>query len=253
MAISISFKDKIAVVTGAAGGLGESLVLKLAEADCAGIIINDINKNNAEKIAKKIENTKTKALIVLADVSTVEGAKSVINAAEKKWGKLDILVNNAGVCYRGNIWDESEKQFNKTINVNLYSTFFCMKYASILMRKQKYGSIVNIGSTAGITGGTMGPSYAASKGGIIALSKHAARTLARFGIRVNCVAPGYIETKMLHSVFKDKKEREERWSTIPLGRSAKPEEIANAIIFLLSNQASYIVGDVLLASGGRTS
>ena len=253
MAISISFKDKIAVVTGAAGGLGESLVLKLAEAECAGIIINDINKSNAERIAAKIQNTKTKALIVLADVSTSEGAKSVINTAENKWGKLDILVNNVGVCYRGNIWDESETQFNKTINVNLYSTFFCMKYASILMRKQKYGSIVNIGSTAGITGGTMGPSYAASKGGIIALSKHAARTLGKDGVRVNCVAPGYIETEMLHSVFKDKKAREERWSTIPLGRSARPEEIANAVIFLLSDQASYVIGDVLLASGGRTS
>lgn len=253
MAISISFKDKIAVVTGAAGGLGESLVLKLAEAECAGIIINDINKSNAERIAAKIQNTKTEALIVLADVSTSEGAKSVINTAENKWGKLDILVNNVGVCYRGNIWDESETQFNKTINVNLYSTFFCMKYASILMRKQKYGSIVNIGSTAGITGGTMGPSYAASKGGIIALSKHAARTLGKDGVRVNCVAPGYIETEMLHSVFKDKKAREERWSTIPLGRSARPEEIANAVIFLLSDQASYVIGDVLLASGGRTS
>mgnify|MGYP000220985763 CR=1 FL=1 len=253
MTISISFKDKIAVVTGAAGGLGESLVYKLAEAECAGIIINDINKSNAEKIAKKIENAKTKTFVVLADVSTAKGAKSVIDAAEKKWGKLDILVNNAGVCYRGNIWDESEKQFDKTIKVNLYSTFFCMKYASILMKKQKYGTIVNIGSTAGITGGTMGPSYAASKGGIIALSKHAARTLGKDGIRVNCIAPGYIETEMLHSVFENKKVREERWATIPLGRSAKPEEIANAVIFLLSDQASYILGDVLLVSGGRTS
>ena len=253
MSISTSFKNKVAVVTGAAGGLGESLVSKLVEADCAGVIINDINKSNAERIAAKIKNTKTEALIVLADVSTSEGAKSVINKAENKWGKLDILVNNVGVCYRGNIWDESETQFNKTINVNLYSTFFCMKYASILMRKQKHGAIVNIGSTAGITGGTMGPAYAASKGGIIALSKHAARTLGKDGIRVNCVAPGYMETEMLHSVFQDKKVREERWATIPLGRSARPEEIANAVIFLLSDQASYILGDVLLASGGRTS
>ena len=253
MTISISFKDKIAVVTGSAGGLGKSIVCKLVEAGCSGIIINDINKNNAEKMALKIKKSKSETLVVISDVSTAEGAKKVIDTAEKKWGKLDILVNNAGVCYRGNIWDETERQFNKTLHVNLYSTFLCMKYASILMKKQGYGSIVNIGSTSGITGGTMGPSYAASKGGIIALTKHAARTLARFGIRVNCVAPGYIETEMLHSVFKDKKAREERWSTIPLGRSAKPEEIANAIIFLLSNQASYIVGDVLLASGGRTS
>jgi NAD(P)-dependent dehydrogenase (short-subunit alcohol dehydrogenase family) len=137
--------------------------------------------------------------------------------------------------------------------INLYSTFLCLKYASQIMKRQKSGSIVNISSTAGITGGTMGPSYGATKGAIIALSKHAARSLAKFNIRVNCVAPGYIDTKLMRDVFQEKKQRTARWDIVPLGRLGKSEEVANAVVFLLSDNASFVTGDVMLVSGGRTS
>ena len=116
------------------------------------------------------------------------------------------------------------------------------------MIKQKSGSIVNVSSTAGITGGTMGPSYGATKGAIIALSKHSAKSLAKFNIRVNCVAPGYIDTQLMRDVFKDKKLQDERWSIVPLGRLGHVEEVAKAVVFLLSDDASFITGDVMLVT-----
>jgi 3-oxoacyl-[acyl-carrier protein] reductase len=253
MAISISFNNKIALVTGGASGLGKSICLKLVKAGCKGIAISDLNTEKAEEVIEEIENKGSKGFFIKSNACKEEDVKNVVSSIMNKWNTIDILVNNVGVCYRGNIWDETEEQFLKTININLYSTFLFTKYVSQVMIEKKKGSIVSIASTAGITGGTMGPGYAASKGGIIALSKHAARTLAQYGIRVNVVAPGYMKTEMLSSVFKDKKQREERWSAIPIGRIANPEEIANAVIFLLSDEASYITGDVMLASGGRTS
>jgi 3-oxoacyl-[acyl-carrier protein] reductase len=253
MAISISFEKKIALVTGGASGLGKNIALKLAKTGCKGIAISDINEERSQAVIKEIQSLGSEGLFVKSDACKENDVKNVVETIVDKWGTLDMLVNNVGVCYRGNIWDETEEQFLKTLNINLLSTFLFTKYVSQVMIEKKRGSIVSIASTAGITGGTMGPSYAASKGGIISLNKHAARTLAKYGIRVNVVAPGYMKTEMLSSVFKDKKQREERWSAIPMGRIAEPEEIANAVIFLLSEEASYITGDVMLASGGRTS
>jgi 3-oxoacyl-[acyl-carrier protein] reductase len=255
MAICLSFENKTAVVTGSAKGLGKSIVCKLSEAGCRAIAINDLPRNRelAENTALEIKNRGTSPLVVLADVSTEEGARQLIDTSFKAWGKIDLLVNNAGICFLGEIWDEPEEQFKQNMFVNLYSTFLCMKYASQVMKTQKSGNIVNISSTAGFTGGTMSPSYGATKAGIIALTRNAARTLAPFGIRVNSVAPGYMETDMVRSVFFDADFRQERWSQIPLGRVAQPEEVAEAVLFLLSDRASYIAGDVLIASGGRTT
>ncbi len=251
----LSFENKNAVVTGSARGLGRTIVLKLAEAGCRGIAVNDLPRNLevAEKTAKEIKEKGSVPLVVPADVSTEEGARLLIDTAFKSWGRIDLLVNNAGICFLGEIWDEPEEQFKRNMFVNLYSTFLCMKYASQIMKTQHSGSIVNISSTAGFTGGTMSPSYGATKAGIIALTRNAARTLAPFGVRVNSVAPGYMETDMIKSVFSDADFKQQRWSQIPLGRAAQPEEVANAVLFLLSDQASYIAGDILLASGGRTT
>ncbi|HHV58280.1 MAG TPA: 3-oxoacyl-ACP reductase FabG [Firmicutes bacterium] len=252
MALVISLAGKVAVVTGSSRGLGRAIALKLAEAGLRGLAINYVaNREAAEEAAQEIQRTGTETLVVQADVSQVEGVQNILAEVKRAWGRLDILVNNAGVCYRGNIWDESEEQFDKTILTNLRSTFLCMKYAANIMKTQGSGAIVNIASTAGLTGGTMGPAYGAAKGGVIALSKHAARTLSPFGIRVNAVAPGYIETDMLASLFQDPALRAQRWAAIPLGRAAQPEEIANVVAFLVSDLASYITGDVVLASGGR--
>ena len=255
MAISLSFEGKIAVVTGSAKGLGKSIVLKLAEGGCRGVTINDLpgNKDKAEQTALEVNKWGAESLVVTADISTEEGARLLMDSVMKKWGRVDLLVNNAGICFLGEIWDEPEEQFKRNMFVNLYSTFLCMKYASQIMMAQKSGSIVNISSTAGFTGGTMSPSYGATKAGIIALTRNAARTLAPHGIRVNSVAPGYMDTDMVKSVFRDENFKQERWSQIPLGRAAQPTEVANAVIFLLSDHASYIAGQILLASGGRTT
>ncbi len=255
MAITLSFENMTAVVTGSAKGLGKSIVCKLAEGGCQAIAINDLPRNSelAEKTAAEVRDKGSSPLIVLADVSTEEGARRLIDTSFQAWGKIDLLVNNAGICFLGEIWDEPEEQFKRNMFVNLYSTFLCMKYASQVMKARKSGCIVNISSTAGFTGGTMSPSYGATKAGIIALTRNAARTLAPFGIRVNSVAPGYMETDMVRSVFFDADFRQERWSQIPLGRVAQPEEVADAVVFLLSGHASYIAGDILIASGGRTT
>jgi 3-oxoacyl-[acyl-carrier protein] reductase len=255
MSVSSLFEGKIAIVTGSAKGLGACIAHKLADGGCARIAINDLprSKDLADATAREIERKGVSTLVVPADVSTEEGARDLVDTAFRTWGRIDLLVNNAGVCFLSEIWDEPEEQFKLNMFVNLYSTFLCMKYTSQIMKEQRSGSIVNISSTAGFTGGTMSPSYGATKAGIIALTKNAARTLAPFGVRVNSVAPGYMETDMVKSVFRDPEFRQQRWSQIPLGRAAQPEEVANAVLFLLSDNASYISGDVILASGGRTT
>ncbi len=255
MSLSISFEGKTALVTGSAKGLGKCIVNKLADGGCAKIAINDLprSKDLAETTARELEKKGSSTLVVPADISTEEGARTLVDTVFKAWGRIDLLVNNAGICFLGEIWDESEEQFKRNMFVNLYATFLCMKYTSQIMMEQKSGCIVNISSTAGFTGGTMSPSYGATKAGIIALTRNAARTLAPFGIRVNSVAPGYMETDMIKSVFYDPEFKRRRWSQIPLGRAAQPDEVANAVIFLLSDNASYIAGDIIVASGGRTT
>ncbi|MBN1834411.1 MAG: SDR family oxidoreductase [Spirochaetales bacterium] len=247
------FSGKVAVVTGSGAGIGRSTALKLASEGCRGIVINDIDRSRAEQTAEAVCARGCEAQVVVVDISAPAGARETVEAASRKWGQLDCLVNNAGICRRGNIWDEPEEQFLTTFHVNLYSTFLCLKYAAQIMKEQGFGSIVNISSTAGITGGTMGPSYGATKGAIIALSKHAAKSLAKFNVRVNCVAPGYVDTQLMRDVFQEEQQRAERWSIVPLGRLGTPEEIANAVAFLLSDEASFITGDLMLVSGGRSA
>ena len=245
------FENKVAVVTGAGAGIGRSIGIGLALAGCKGVVVNDIDSEGLSETASLIGSVGSQAETVVADISTPEGARKTIEAAKAKWGTVDFLVNNAGICRRGEIWEESEEQFLLTMKINLFSTFLCMKYASQVMIEKKSGAIVNISSTAGITGGTMGPAYGAAKGGIIALTKNAARSLGPYNIRVNSVAPGYIDTKLMRDVFQNADDRSERWSGIPLGRLGQPEDITNAVLFLLSNNASFVTSDVLLASGGR--
>lgn len=246
------FEGKTAVVTGAGAGIGQAIAHALAVAGCRGVVINDIKREALLETKELIEAAGAEAELVVSDISTPDGAKQTVQAAEKRWGTLDFLVNNAGICRRGEIWDEPEDQFLLTLNINLYGTFLCMKYASHIMMDQQSGAIVNLSSTAGLSGGTMGPSYGASKGGIVALSKNAARSLAKYGIRVNSVAPGYVDTKLMRDVFTDESDRSERWSIVPLGRLGQPEEIANVVLFLLSENASFVTGDVVLTSGGRS-
>lgn len=248
-------EGKVAVITGSTRGLGKEVAKKFAQEGCKGIVVVGFNSSEQEfkEVAHQLHDYGVETLEIKADVRKREDIKRIFDKTIEKWGRVDILVNCAGVCDRGTILDLSEETWDNNIDTNLKGTFFCMQEAANHMKKQGQGYIINIASTAGITGGSMGPQYGASKAGVIALTKNAAKSLTKYGIYVNAIAPGYMNTEMLDRMFVDPNLKEERWKTIPLGRSADPEEVANIVLFLVSPMASYVLGDVILASGGRTS
>ena len=238
-----------ALVTGAGGGIGRSIVLKLAELG-AGIVINysgnEVGARETEELAKKAGAAKT--LVVKADVSKSDPVKEMFEKAMEAFGMIDILVNNSGVTADGLLLRMSDEDYRKVISVNLDGTFYCMREAAKIMVRQKYGRIVNLSSIVGITGNPGQVNYAASKAGIIGMTKSLARELGRKGITVNAVAPGFIETKMTESLPEAAKES--FLTKIPAGRAGKPSEVAAAAAFLASPAASYINGQVLEVTGG---
>lgn len=251
----LSLEGRIAIVTGSSRGLGEQVAIKFAKAGCKGIVITGHKSSDAElkAVAEQVGSYGAETLIGRIDVRKKQDIKKLFDITIKKWGQVDILVNCAGVCSRGSILNLCEEVWDEAIDTNLKGTFLCMQYAANIMKTQGRGWIVNIASTSGLTGGTMGPQYGASKAGVIALTKNAAKTLTQYGIYVNCIAPGYMNTEMLKQVFTNPAQKAKRWKDIPLGRSAEPEEVANIVLFLVSKMSSYVLGNTILASGGRTS
>lgn len=254
--IKISLAGQVAVVTGAARGMGRAIALKLAEAGCKGVTINDLKVDtDAHEVAREAQTFGAEVLLIEGDVSKEEDVKRIISETVNKWGRLDILVNNAGIAKRGDIFSTSGDQWERVIDVNLKSVFLGMKYGAEYMKKQGEGRIVNMASISGITGGTQGPDYSASKAGIIALTKFGAKTLSKFGIRVNALAPGYIDTVLLDGLWAaaGPEVKRQRLATIPMGRMGTPEEVANVALFLVSDLASYITGETIMVTGGRMS
>ena len=249
----LSLEGKVAIVTGSTRGLGREIALKLAKAGCLGITINSVTSSEEKfnEVSKEINKLGVETLEVKADVSKKEDVKKLFDETINKWGHIDILINNSGICSGGSYFDVTEEEWDSTIDVNLKGVFLCIQEAIKYMKAQSSGWIVNISSTAGITGGTVGPQYGASKSGVIALTQSAGRTLAKFGIYVNAVAPGDMDTELLRGLFNDNIKKEQRLKTIPLGRISNPEEIANIVLFLVSPMSSYIVGETIRASGGR--
>lgn len=249
----LSLKGKVAIVTGSTRGLGKEIALKLAKAGCKGIVINSVTSSEEKfhEVSNEIKNLGVETLEVRADVSKKGEVKKLFDEIINKWGRIDILVNNSGICSGGSYFDVTEEEWDIAIDVNLKGTFLCMQEAIKYMKNQGCGWIVNISSTAGITGGSSGPQYGASKSGIIALTQSAGRTLAKYGIYVNAVAPGDMDTEMLRGLFDNTEKKEQRLKTIPLGRISNPEEIANVVLFLVSPMCSYIVGETIRVSGGR--
>ena len=252
--VEISLAGKVAVVTGSSRGVGRAIALRLAEAGCRGVTINCVqNRERGLEVVGELEKLGAEALLVQADVGEEEDANRLIRETYDRFGRIDILVNNAGICPRGTFFDTPLEDFDAAYKICLRSTFLCTKAAVPFMKEQGGGHIVNISSTSGLTGGTMGPAYGAAKAGVIALTKYGAKTLTQYGIKVNCVAPGYVETDMYYTANYDVKVRQQRIKDIPLGRIAQPEEIANVVLFLVSDLSSYVIGDTILASGGRTT
>ena len=248
--MSMTLENKVVLVTGASRGIGKAIALQLA-AEGAKIAINFAgNTAKAEEVKTEIESNGGEALLVQADVASAEAVDDMVKKVVDAWGKIDILVNNAGITRDGLLMRMKDSDFDEVISTNLKGVYNCTKSVSKLMIKQRSGRIVNMASIVALIGNAGQTNYAAAKAGIIGFSKSAAKEFAARGITVNVVAPGFIETDMT-AVLSDNV-KEAMLKDIPLGRVGKPEDIANAVKFLVSEQASYITGQILRVDGGMS-
>lgn len=243
-----SLAGKVAIVTGAARGIGFAIAELLASRG-ADIVIADMQYDSAKSATDKIETTYgRKTLALSVNVAKMESAKSMVERVISEYGRLDILVNNAGITRDTLIMRMEEADWDDVINVNLKGAFNCSKAAVRQMMKQHYGRIINISSVSGQAGQVGQTNYSASKAGLIGFTKALARELASRQITVNAVAPGFIPTALTDNLAPELKEM--ILKATPLGRMGKPEEIANAVVFLASEEAAYITGQVLAVDGG---
>ena len=220
-------KDKVAIVTGGTRGIGRAIALKLADHG-ANIVINYRNSDKeAEELKAILEEKGVKVLTVKCDISNFEDSKNLMDKCKEVFGKIDILVNNAGITKDTLIMRMKEEDFDNVIDVNLKGTFNCAKHASAIMLKQRFGKIINMTSVVGIAGNAGQVNYAASKAGVIGLTKSLAKELGSRGITVNAVAPGFINTDMTASL--SEKVKEEASKNIPLKRLGDPEDVANLV------------------------
>ncbi|MEE1291449.1 MAG: 3-oxoacyl-[acyl-carrier-protein] reductase [Spirochaetota bacterium] len=243
----MDFNGKVALVTGATRGLGRAIADKLA-AGGASLIIT-ATSNAIESVAAELkEKYNVQVESFYGDISQEETVKALFKLIEEKFGKLDICVNNAGITKDGLSMRMSAEDFDRVLTVNLRSTFLVSKEASMMMMKARYGKIVNMSSIVGLQGNVGQANYAASKAGIIGLTKSMAVELAKRNVTVNAVAPGFIDTDMTRAVAD--KARDEFMSRIPMCRAGVPEEIADAVAFFASDASRYITGQVLVVDGG---
>lgn len=242
------FQNKTVVVTGASRGIGRAIALAFAKQGANLVLNYNRSKESVEEVLQAIEAEGGKAVLVQADVSKSEEAKNLIQTAVDTFGSIDVLINNAGITKDMLIMRMKEEEFEQVLDVNLKGTFYCLKYASNFMLKQRKGKIINMASVVGLTGNAGQANYAASKAGIIGLTKSAAKELAVRGITVNAIAPGVIESEMT-DVLPDKV-KEAYLQMIPLKRMGRPEDVANTAMFLASQNADYITGQVIQVDGG---
>ena len=239
---------KIAVVTGAARGIGRAIALALAEEGAEVVINYHHSEERSLAVKEEIETRGGKAAVMQCDVSDYESCEKFVSAVAEMYGHIDIWVNNAGITKDQLLMRMSEEAFDEVIETNLKGTFQCMRFVSRIMVKQRCGRIINLSSVVGIAGNAGQVNYAASKAGVIGMTKSAAKELAGRGITVNAVAPGFIETEMT-SVLSEKVQEQAK-NQIPLGHFGTPEDVASAVVFLASEQAKYITGQVLQVDGG---
>ena len=243
----MTLAGKVALVTGAAQGIGKAVALLLAR-NGADIVVSDINLEKANETAKEVQALGRKALAIKVDVAKLDDVEKMAEAILAQFGQIDILVNNAGIARDKLILRMTEEDWDAVLNINLKGTFNCTKAIVRYMSKQKSGKIVNIASVVGEMGNAGQANYAASKAGVIGFTKTIAREFAQRGLNVNAIAPGYIETPMTDAL--PDKAKEELKRLIPLDRLGKPEDVAEAVLFLVSESANYITGQVLNVNGG---
>jgi 3-oxoacyl-[acyl-carrier protein] reductase len=247
----IDLTGKVAIITGASRGIGAATAILFAKAGVRGIVINyHRDKAAAERVASRCEESGAEVLLVRADVSRPAFVEKMFDKARRRFGAVDILVANAGIWKEAAIETMTEQEWCETIDINLKSIFACCQCAARLMTEQKRGTMILISSTAGQRGEAFHSHYAATKGAIIAMTKSLAAELGSRGITVNCVAPGWVATDMAGGALNDKKTIRKIRELIPLGRVATAEEIAGPILFLASDLASHINGEILNVNGG---
>lgn len=240
--------EKVALVTGAARGLGRAIALELATAGAKVVVNYAGSEGKAAEVVEKIRAAGGEAFAVQADVSQAEDVERLVKATLEGFGRIDILVNNAGIARDNLLLRMKEGDWDAVLDTNLKGVYLCTKAVSKGMLKQRFGVIVNISSVVGISGNAGQANYAAAKAGVIGFTKSMAKELAPRGIRVNAVAPGYIATDMTDILPEEVKN--EMISHIPLGRVGKPEDVAKAVLFLASPSAGYMTGQTLVVDGG---
>ena len=239
---------QVVLVTGASRGIGKAIALKFASEEYIVVVNYNGSKTKAEEVKEEIENLGGRAETVKCDVSDFDKCGELIKNIVEKYGRIDVLVNNAGITKDGLLMRMSESDFMDVININLKGAFNCIRHASRYMMKQRSGKIINIASVVGVAGNAGQANYAASKAGVIGLTKSAAKELASRGITVNAIAPGFIETDMTAVLSDEAKEK--LMSMIPQGRFGSVKDVANAAYFLASLEAGYITGQVFNVDGG---
>lgn len=241
---------QIAVVTGASRGIGRAIAIELA-AQGAEVIVNYHGSvEKAQETVELIRSNGGKAQAMLADVSDFDTCKAIIDRIVIDYGRIDIWVNNAGITRDGLLMRMSEADFDRVIDTNLKGTFNCMRFVTRWMMKQHYGRIINLSSVSGVLGNPGQANYAASKAGIVGLTKTVAKEIASRNITVNAIAPGFVETDMTQILKEEVKDK--AVSQIPMGRFGTVNEIAKVAAFLASPEASYITGQVICVDGGMS-
>jgi 3-oxoacyl-[acyl-carrier protein] reductase len=242
----MDFTGKVAVITGSARGIGLAIARRFAEAG-ASVVLCDVSEDQVRESAAQLPG---KALGVRADVTKTDDIVALFDATLKAFGRLDVVVNNAGITRDTLMLRMDEKDWDLVLDINLKGAFLVTKAASRIMMKQRFGRIVNISSVVGLTGNAGQANYSASKAGLIGLTKSSAKELAGRGITVNAVAPGFIETEMTKSM--PEAARAEFLKRVLISRAGTPNDVAAAVLFLASDEAAYITGQVLTVDGGLT-
>ena len=240
-------KDRVTVITGASRGIGRSIALAFAAAG-AKIVAADVTLEGCQKLVDELAAQGVEGMAVECNVTSKEDAERLVDAAVEKFGRIDVFINNAGITRDGMLMRMKDEDWDAVLNINLRGAFICTRAVAKVMTKQRGGKIINIASIVGQMGNAGQANYCASKAGLIGLTKSNARELAKRSITVNAVAPGFIATAMTDAL--PEKVRQELAAQIPLERLGSSDDIANAVLFLASDNSSYITGQVLAVNGG---
>lgn len=241
-------QGKVAIITGASKGIGEEVALAMA-GEGADLVLISRSISEESRVVLETKELGRKVLVRQVDVGDHNQVEQMVTETIDTFGRVDILFNNAGISKPGMLWKISPEKWDEVIRINLNGTFYCLQSVAKPMIEQKSGSIINVTSSAGLAGTIGQANYTAAKGGVYALSKSAAKELARYNIRVNTIAP-MAETDMTRVIANDPKFKEKYLERIPLGRFGLPEEVAPAVVFLASDESSYITGQTICIDGG---